>query len=856
MPLITYPVQNLIGGVNQQPAAIRAPNEAEALDNALPSPIEGLGKRPPTESVAIVADGSGNFRSVNTDKTVFVHLIERDEAEKYMLVVQENGTPDVYDLSPGANYGTRKTLYIDGSTSLGTAAASKRKAVTIGDVTFIANATTLVASGAGTVASNPTNYNQAALVWIRQGNYNRSHIVSLKYTPTGGSLTTSTFKHKTGGSGEVGTEHVALGLFDGSVGATYTGPSGGIVGVPSFNTSTHLDSVIYIKGAVDFEITTQDSFGGEGISVIRNKVERFEDLPPTAPHNYMVEIVGVPESDFDNYWVQFKADNGTFSRGVWEECPAPGIKYQWDTASMPILLIRQSNGTFMLKKADGITPSVANGRPSGDSATVYDKYKWTERLVGNDTTNPYPSFVGLGIQDMVYHQSRLGFMAGENIVFSETADFFNFFRTTVLDVLDSDPIDIASSSPRVGKIMAAVPFNRDLILFTPNGQMLLRGGEILSPRSIAIIAASEFDSQASTIKPIASANAVFFTYDNGGYTGMRELVPQPALDGSYLANDLTATVSRYIPGNPTHLAATTHDNLAVVVSNGNLYCYRYYDSGGRRLQSAWFRFTFQDSNPNSHAFARVLWANFIESELYVLMHRTKDSTSGYLCIEKIRIGPGTNDMAVSGKDWMTHLDQRSYLASGQGTYDPNTDRTTFTLPKPMSYAAGKTMAVTTNGIVLPIVEGTNFNTSTQASGIVKVVGNWSNTAVWIGTVYEMLYEFSTPYIKNQTGEGQAPFLRGRCQLRHLTLQFADSGYFRVVVAIKNGDTYEYPFTGEVLGTTVLGTTNIQDGSFTVPLHSKNDNVTIRILNDSPVPSKILNAEFEISYESRAIRYAG
>jgi hypothetical protein len=929
MPLLTSPLQNLIGGVSQQPAAIRAANEAEAIDNAVPSPVEGLTKRPPTEMVTAVTSNGSTLRHINTNQSVFIHLIERDETEKYLLCVTEAGDMDIFDLA-----GNRKTLYQDvvsGSpVTLGAATKSQRKALTIGDVTFLSNATKIPAMTNAVVTPNPTTYNRAGLVWIRQTNYNREHIIKLTngsvtstftnisrsvvisnagstgtnnvysnvpliyvsgtyaqtnpiatITVSGGKVTKVQITSDGAGwdseqitaskwraapatignvnnfevtidsttTGEIGTDHVARSLFEGST-SSYIGPVGGIVATSPYVATTYEDSVIYLKSTTaDFTVVVEDDFAGEGMVYIRDEVQRFEDLPPTAPHGYMVKVVGAPESEYDDYWVKFKADNGTFSRGIWEECAAPGVKTTLNSSEMPLILIRQSDLSFMLKRADGTTP--ASNVPGGAN---YNAYKWTDRLVGDDLTNPLPSFVGIPIQDMVFHQNRLGFLSGENIVFSETSEFFNFFRTTTLDILDSNPIDVASSSPRVGKIVAAIPFNRDLILFTPTSQMVLRGGEILSPRQVAIIPVAEFDSQASTVKPIPSANAIFFTFANGGFTGLREMVPQPALDGSYLANDLTTSVSRYIPGNPTHLTATTHDNLAAVVSNGELYCYRYFNSGNERIQSAWFRFTFQDSNAQTYAHAKAVWAGFVESDLYVVLKRTRDVSTSYLTIEKIRMGVGINDVATTGKSWVTCLDQRKYYPAGQGTYSSATGLTTFTLAKPMSYVAGKTQVVTANGLILNNGGGTAFNISTQAAGTVSVIGDYSSTPVWIGTAYTTLYEFSTPYLKGAAGRGTAALLNGRYQLRYLSLQYADSGYFRVTVQIKNEDTYEYPFTGEILGSSTMDTPNIQSGSFRVPIYSRNDNVTIKVLNDSPFPSKILNGEFEGTYDDRAIRY--
>lgn len=837
--LITTSIPNFIGGISQQPPSIRSSSEAEDIENAVPSPVEGLIKRPPTEHVAAVANSAGVLRNCTTAQPPFVHLIERDEAEKYILTILQDGTLDIYDLSPGANYGLRKTLYTGASVSLGSASATQRKALTIGDVTFIANGTVPVASGTDTITQVPSNYNRTCLVWIRQSNYDREFIIKLT---SGSPPVTTTVTHKvssSGGGSDTGTNHAALDLAD------------KINNVATYTNTSAVDSTIYIQSTADFTLVLEDDFAGEGMTIIRDQVERLEDLPPTAPNGYMVKVTGGPESVLDDYYVKFTTDsNGSFTRGIWVECPAPGIKYKWDNASLPKILIRQSDGTFYLKNADGTTPGT--NVPAGAN---YSAYKWAERLVGDDTTNPYPSFTGLKIQDMVFYQNRIGFMSGENIVFSEVSEFFNFFRTTTLEVLDSDPIDVSSSNPKVGKITAAIPFNRDLILFTPTNQMVLRGGEVLSPKSIAMLPAADFENLSNTLRPVPTANSIFFGFSNGGFTGVRELVPQPALDGAYYANDLTNNVSRLIPGSPSHMAATTHDNLAMVVSSGNIYGYRYFNSGNERVQSAWFRFTFNDSSTVSGAFAKAVWAGFIESEMYVVMLRTYNSSSNaYITVEKMRLGAGVNDSATSGKNWLTHLDQRIRRASGAGSYNSTTGRTTFNLPKPMSYRAGYTKVVSEDGYQLSIVSGTNFSGPSGAEATVEVAGDWSAKAVWIGTIYTMTYEMSTPYLKARVGQGKASIVSGRYQLRNLTLLYADSSYFRVTVAIDKGDTYVYPFTGDIIGIAEIGDLNLSSGSFRVPVFSKNDNVTIKIVNDSPLPSKILSGELEAYYNDRATRY--
>lgn len=931
MPLITSSISNLIGGISQQPAVVRADNEAENIVNAVPSPVEGLMKRPPTEHLATILGDTveGLFdpdvaRTVSSSNPPFVHMIERDEAEKYIVTIQTDGYLTVHDL-----VGNAKTVYSAPGFSMGSAAADYRKALTVGDITFIANTGSTVTIDAAVTAQTPSNYNRACLVWIRQANYNRSHTVKLT---SGG--TTSTFIHVTrdvkikaegssgtdgtynniqltyktgvkadtyptarivvsGGkvtdvriltdgtgwegsistiltansasignvnnfeveitsstSGPIGTAHIAESLFNGNS-AGYIGPYLGIDGTSPYTASTYEDGVIYVQSSTnDFTITVEDDFAGEGISVIRDQVERFEDLPPTAPHNYMVKVVGTPEATVDDYYVKFVADNGVFSRGVWVETTAPGIKYSLNDSSMPRILIRQSNGTFMLKYADGTTP--ASNVPAGAD---YSAYKWADRLVGNDETNPFPSFAGLQILDMVFHQNRLGLMAGENIVFSETSEFFNFFRTTTLDILDTDTIDVASANPKVGKIFAAIPFNRDLILFTPNSQLVLRGGDILTPKSVAIVLASEFENMARFVRPVPSANAIFFTYPNGKYVGLRELVPQPALDGAYLANDLSNNVPRLIPATPYHMAATTHDNMAFIMSGTQMYGYRYFDAGNQRVQSAWFTFTFNNSSTASGDFARPVWAGFIQSDMYIVFLRRKNASSPtncYVTIEKMRMGSGLNDTDISSRNWLTHLDQRKYYAAGQGSYNSTTGKTTFTLHKPLSYIAGRTAVVTRDGYALTTTGGTAFDG--EIAGTIEVNGDWSATPVWIGTPYTMQYAFSTPFLKAAAGKGSSALLTGRYQMRYLTVQYADTGYFRATVAIKNEATYTYPFTGEISGTALIGNINLSTGAFRIPIYSKNDNMVVTLVNDSHLPSKILSAEWEAFYNDRATRF--
>jgi hypothetical protein len=94
-------------------------------------------------------------------------------------------------------------------------------------------------------------------------------------------------------------------------------------------------------------------------------------------------------------------------------------------------------------------------------------------------------------------------------------------------------------------------------------------------------------------------------------------------------------------------------------------------------------------------------------------------------------------------------------------------------------------------------------------------------------------------------------LGGRYQIHNMILQFAETGYFKVTTQTPDGTPYEYEFAGDILGSTVVGAPYLKTGQFRVPIFSKNDNITISIINNSFLPCKILSGEIEAEYTTRS-----
>ena len=162
---------------------------------------------------------------------------------------------------------------------------------------------------------------------------------------------------------------------------------------------------------------------------------------------------------------------------------------------------------------------------------------WTTRQVGEDETNPFPSFFNLAtgnegdrkISDIFFFKNRLGFLSEGSVIMSEAGEYFNFFRTTVRSLLDSDPIDINVASKRVTKLSSAVAFQENLILFGERGQFVLRGGDLLTPKTVSVTPITNYDNDTST-PPLELGSYLYFPFNRGSFTGIQTL-----LTGSFRA---------------------------------------------------------------------------------------------------------------------------------------------------------------------------------------------------------------------------------------------------------------------------------------------------------------------------------
>lgn len=897
MSLINQDIKNLVSGVSQQPPILRHPEQLEEQLNGYSSEANGLQKRPPSLFVANLG------RKINTIAKPLVHFIDRDVNEQYMVLCTGSDI-EVYDMQGKkqiVNFavGTKPYIYT----------ASPRynlKLLTIADYTFIANVTQPVKMS--DTIDNKQWDEQGLLVNIKSGQYGRTYRIDINNT-TIASYETPDGSDKSH-TKQIATDYIAQQLatkarengyivITGSswlyinkiAAKTTTGET--ITLTPSTSPSQQADkfrglaffefsrnfSTVSSNYAVtlnDYTITINhlkeyyankfncqkeyealmteinrckadhwqvtvadnpssdiceihtlkwtssssssatiqnyslitsadvyDGYNNQAAFGIMKSVQKFSVLPATAPDGFTVKINDEEGSNADDYYVSYVE-----SEKVWRECARPNLKNHIDNTTMPHVLVREADGTFTFKCAD-----------------------WSARDIGDDDSNPEPSFIGQTINDIFYHRNRLGFLSGENVILTRSADFFNFWMTSATKVQDTDPIDLAVSDSTISTLYSAVTFDTDLILFSREAQFMLSANGVLTPTSANLSPAVTHYEASLKTKPVNAGRNVYFVAERAKYTSVREFFTAADNTDAKDVQDITSHVPNYIPNGVYKIIPSTVENVMLFLTEGEedaMYIYKYLFIDSQRVQAAWSKWELNGD---------VYGGSFIDSYLYLIINR-----NGYYVLEKISFTINTTDNQY--EPYRVLLDCKlSYEIPADG-YDALNDETTVELIDIFSnlYDSKKQYSA-----VAP--DGTYVQAE---NGKFVFIGDVRGQVLTVGLNYLFKIVMSTIMVKQSENGNTQALTEGRLQLRQIWFNYADSGYFKVTVDIKDKQAYNYEYTSRLLGTrfNVLGAMPFTTGSFKVPIQAKTENVTICLETDAPLPVSLIGAGWIGNYQRR------
>jgi hypothetical protein len=572
--------------------------------------------------------------------------------------------------------------------------------------------------------------------------------------------------------------------------------------------SYDLDGVSYGPGS-SYQYKPNPTMGA-----LTGSVQRFDKLPTTATEGAVYAVTGDNTNFFVTYYVRYTG-------GVWDECLKPGLINSLDPTTMPHCLVRQADGSFK-----------------------FAPFSWMPRRVGDTVTNPDPPFVGRSIRKVLFYQNRLAVLSDENVILSVAGDFGNFYRTTVVDLLDSDPITVAPTSTKVSIMYDAVPFNDGIMLTSDQTQFSMTNGDLgLSQQSMAIRPVTSYE--VSTKAGLVAINSdVYFAVERNGYAAVREY-SRVANQDSTSASDISAHVPRYIPAGVKKIIPAGDINSLFVLTNGapnKVYCYQFYwVSGTQKAQSAWHEWDMGTG-------CTVLSGAYLSGYLYLLIVR---GTAVFL--ERINMQPG---IVPSGFPIQVYLDRRITVT---GSYNSSTGFTTFTLPYAPTQSDFR-LVLSSSDPSRPgaLLDPTSYVWGSSTS--VSVPGNVTAGSLMAGSKYTFRIQFSQQFPRK--GDGTA-VTTGRLQLRTWTVSYRDTGYFHTEVApygalgsTVTGDIIPSKvkdFTGKTVGAAdlILNQPVLHTGRFSFQVLGDASQATISISNDTHVAATFLAAEWEAFYFNRA-----
>jgi hypothetical protein len=876
--LIRTSVPNLISGVSQQADTFKLASQATEQINAISSVVSGLAKRSGTAFLKAL-----NFSGLTPIK---FFKIARSLSEQYLAVLLNNNSTNVKSLKIFALDGTEQTVYeYEAGVSLtnyfNNATSSSVKSLTIADYTFLVNSnktvSTLNDTTSRALAGNTQVYQ--GMIVVKQGYTGKS-----TQSPSG--LITYSVKivDKTTGAVYATSTSNSDNFSDASPNAI----ASSIVSNLSLTINTQFSignyrifasgSNVYIQHeSIDFDIVADDGYAGTLFYGIKNEVQNFTDLPVFAPHLFVTKIAGFPEEVGDEYYVRhISSQPDTYSQGTsssvpkgirgisagyWEECVAPTVTYKLDTASMPHTLVKIGDGKFLF------TPVNGDSSKSYGGVAYTSSKSWGNRNAGDVESNPWPSFVGNKIENAFFYKNRLGLLSGESVIFSEAGEFFNFFRTTMPQLLDSEPIDISSSTQEVGTLYHAIPFYDRVVLFGEKMQFSIQADGELTAKSVSLQQTTAFDVNKEA-PPIAIGNKIYFSFNRaGGYSGITEYFINPntiLLDGL----DISSNIPSYINGSTISLVGSEIDNILLTLQNSSkneIGVYKFFYSGEEKIQSSWSKFDFGTGK-------EVLNAFIVSGKIYLVILRNSFYNFEVLDLNETGATTGTGGSLPSNagvfEPFKIHLDNfvTPTLGNGFTTSVVNGITTAF---RSVTFPAGYDSSQYAS-MVLIFGDGTSYaivnNNGTLSISTTKFVNNnpvWQSlqaeTFKMAGFPFTMKYTLSRPIIRSTSGRGQSSVLDGRLQIRNGILNFSDSLFFQIKVTPKYKDTYTYTYLYKMVtnylgvSSTNLDYINFKDGSFRFPVFSDAEELQVVIENPTPYGCFLLSLEWEALYSARSKR---
>ncbi|UYA98872.1 hypothetical protein IVIADoCa7_46 [Xanthomonas phage vB_Xar_IVIA-DoCa7] len=834
-------VPSLVQGVSQQEPHNRLPNQLGQQQNMLSSTTRGLTRRRGTEFLdAVVIEGGSELIQQEGSKMgrFSFALDEVEYTLAYRRAASASGSPTFAYLFNRTD-GKFVPMVYEGSTWVDNLiSGGVSAAAAVGRYVYIAGNTTIPRVEQTDRWDNPTN-NQKLAATIRAGAYTRKYTLTLDHV--NGSTVSVDYTTKASAYPEPldvsnipfwkpGTNPQEADPYYQKLLNDMTNEYNGKVNqwikeaaddIQPANIANKLAEKLISLGIVAsnregtvvvddplYEDITINDGGDESLAVSVGK-EIKDEARLTRWHwnGKVVRIRPGSGSDSESFYMEARSENGEdgWQKVQWYE--TAGIKH--DIKNIFAQMIVHDGVAYVAQDAAGLE---ALAPASGDHV----EYK--PNLVGDGITAPVPAFFGKRITMMREFQDRLLIGSGNNVSASRSGDYLNFFRRTVLSLLDSDPVEMYAHGSEGDVLKAGIMYQRDLVIFGNLRQYLLSGREVLTPsnRNITVIGSIKGGAEA---EPIANGNYVFFGKKARDRTSLHDMRPGQTTDTTTVG-EVSADLDDYLVGNPVQLCGTSSPDIVLYRTDSDpskVYVFQYLDSGQQRVQASWSHWQF------APVLGVVCCLDTYDDDIVLLSQRLVGGKT-YVVADILSLN--------TDLDRYPHLDSRAPYSTPSAWH---------TVAEPELYsAAGKSHEAFLLGTATAKVP----KFAAQVPGV--------ESHLWTGAVSPAIAEPTNPYMRNE--DGQASLL-GSLTFASGLLHVDDTAGVNIKVYRNSNGRDVLRFEGRLLGrsSNLLDTQPVFKGKLPFSIGEDTQNVRYELLSDSWLPLRVTGLEWTGQYYNRTRR---
>jgi hypothetical protein len=492
---------------------------------------------------------------------------------------------------------------------------------------------------------------------------------------------------------------------------------------------------------------------------------------------------------------------------------------------------------------DSFTITAVNTAPLEGDASRLNFWKYRE--VGDNETNPMPSFVGYPIDTVSFYKNRIVFASRQNVICSQAGDYFNFFASTVITIVDSDPIDLSASTLKPIRLKHAIAAPQGLLLFGDNAQLLLSTTtEAFSPKTAEINALSTF-SQTDKVAPLDIGSSYIFIEEGEKASSVYEMAITDA-NIKPQSIELTRLIPTYIPAAVLDMQVSQSAGTMAILSKqelSSLYLYRWFNLTGDQRVSGWFRWILPGT---------IEFFTFDHDILFVV---TKHGSNYVLSKMSLLTDTPSESLLFEGQYLDVRLDLFDYNPTL--TYDAAADLTHVCFKDGFEDLDEQPVLVFLNPDIAGYFEEQTLQyDASKPVGekyFLTVEGNETTSSFAIGYKYEALAQLPAFYVVTDEARGVKDTINIP-RVSRIKVNSYNSGPYRAVIKSDGRDDF-------VLQLPQINANNyqannipiIRNAQSTVPVLAKGDQVEFELIADSPFQTAFTSLNWEGTYDNKGIR---